>query len=158
MEGEKGRRRGKKQKKKLQARRRDPRKRHSTAGHRTSGKRRMDDYRLQTTHSRRSGPPISHAAFQFQTLSSRAAAHSTSRHLLVYLSLASRFSGLCSPRKSCFLAGSSSLADCSVDPRLPSLDLMIPSLVCAPLSSSLLLGPTPGPINTHRGSRLSRPD
>lgn len=48
-------------------------------------------------------PPISHAAFQFQTLSSRAAAHITSRHLLVYLSLASRFPGLCFPRKSCFL-------------------------------------------------------
>lgn len=48
-------------------------------------------------------PPISHAAFQFQTLSSRAAAHITSRHLLVYLSLASRSPGLCFPRESCFL-------------------------------------------------------
>lgn len=87
---------------------------------RTSGQA-SDDYRLRTIPIGRA-PPISHAAFQFQTLSSsRAAAHITSRHLLVYLSLASRLSGLCFLRKFGFF-----LADCLSLQCRPSTLVLVP--------------------------------
>lgn len=150
--GEKeGRRRGKK-KTKVASKQGGARQR--TAGHR--GKRVMiiDCGQFPSVEP----PPISHAAFQFRTLSSsRAAAHITSRHLLVYLSLASRLSGLCFLRKFGFF-----LADCLSLQCRPSTLVLVPHDPIArlrpPLSSFLLLGPTPGPINTHRGSLLSRPD
>lgn len=131
---------------------------------RTSGQA-SDDYRLRTIPIGRAPPPISHAAFQFQTLSSsRAAAgqQPTSHPGICWFI----FPSLPAFRVSESLVSSSqTVCHCSVDPRPSSSSLMIPSLVCAPPVVILAAGANPWAdqhppwipfISTRRESRLEK--
>lgn len=87
---------------------------------RTSGQA-SDDYRLRTIPIGRAPPPSPMLPSNSKHSSSRAAAHITSRHLLVYLSLASRLSGLCFLIKFGFF-----LADCLSLQCRPSTLVLVP--------------------------------